>query len=103
MEMIDQPRWQSGPVEFRVAVCRALLVALADAWVQKAGGADGADHVESDQNRNDDRSEDYGLLAHAAAAVEVDGLPSAIASGVTPRDRVSKSTFTRAAFAASRR
>jgi len=53
MEIIDQPRWQSGPVEFRVAVCRALLVALAESWVKDARGANGADHVEDDQNRND--------------------------------------------------
>ena len=44
MEMTDQPQWQSGPVEFRVAVCRALLVALADSWV-----ASGVEEARDDQ------------------------------------------------------
>ena len=79
MEMTDQPRWQSGPVEFRVAVCRALLIALAESWAEVEpvavlptfGREVGGNQQDYERDSRDGGEDDEG---HAAATDEVEGL-----------------------------
>ena len=67
MMMMDRPDWRDGPIEFRIAVCRALLVAMAQAWPEQRQAAVGAKHVDEDERGEDRGGERYGEgVAHVA-------------------------------------
>lgn len=73
MEMIDHPRWQAGPVEFRVLICRLLLIQLAMSWAEEGQGAVRADHVE-DHEHGYRKGKGYGSGGHAATGAAGSGI-----------------------------
>jgi len=69
MMMMDRPAWQDGPIEFRIAVCRALLVAMAQAWPEQRQAAVGAKHVDEGEHAEDRSGYGYGEgVGHATGA-----------------------------------